>query len=267
MLASEPGRSARTVVMLSSSSVYPESTARAFELAAELGYDGVEIMVTGDRQTQSESQLRYLGDRHGLPVLAVHSPCLLVSTPVWSSDPLVKLSRSVQMAEAVGAAVVVVHPPFVWQRAAAAAFPEAVQLLQESTAVRIAVENEYPQRRAGREFSLYRPHWDPTMAPYPWYTLDLSHTAASGSDAIAMARRMGNRLTHLHLADGALLGADQHLPPGEGDQPCRDVLRLVRGIPAATVCVEITTMLRTVPDRRAALERSLCLAREVLDGP
>ncbi len=37
---------------LSSSSVYPESTAVAFELAADLGYDGVEVMVGTDAMSQ-----------------------------------------------------------------------------------------------------------------------------------------------------------------------------------------------------------------------
>ncbi len=35
-------------VVLSTASVFPERTADAFELAARLGYDGVEVMVTAD---------------------------------------------------------------------------------------------------------------------------------------------------------------------------------------------------------------------------
>ena len=35
-------------VALSTASVYPESTANAFEMAARLGYDGVEVMVSPD---------------------------------------------------------------------------------------------------------------------------------------------------------------------------------------------------------------------------
>ena len=39
-------------VALSTASVYPESTATAFELAARLGYDGVEVMVWTDPVSQ-----------------------------------------------------------------------------------------------------------------------------------------------------------------------------------------------------------------------
>ena len=42
----------RAKVGLSTASVYPESTAAAFEIAARLGYDGVEIMVWTDPVSQ-----------------------------------------------------------------------------------------------------------------------------------------------------------------------------------------------------------------------
>ena len=38
---------------LSTSSVYPETTAAAFEPAASLGYDGVEVMVGTDSTSQA----------------------------------------------------------------------------------------------------------------------------------------------------------------------------------------------------------------------
>ena len=42
----------RTDVLLSSSSVFPEPTAAAFEMAATVGYDGVEVMVWTDAVSQ-----------------------------------------------------------------------------------------------------------------------------------------------------------------------------------------------------------------------
>jgi sugar phosphate isomerase/epimerase len=43
---------------LSTSSVYPEGCAAAFELAARLGYDGVEIMVWTDPLTREAGALK-----------------------------------------------------------------------------------------------------------------------------------------------------------------------------------------------------------------
>ena len=51
---------------LSSSSVYPESTAVAFELAADLGYDGVEVMVGTDAMSQDLADLERPG--RSLPI-------------------------------------------------------------------------------------------------------------------------------------------------------------------------------------------------------
>lgn len=45
-------------VALSTASVYPESTATAFEIAARLGYDGVEVMVWTDPVSQDIEALQ-----------------------------------------------------------------------------------------------------------------------------------------------------------------------------------------------------------------
>ncbi len=73
-------------VALSTSSVYPERAPDAFETAARLGYDGVEVMVTMDPISQDLDILRRLSDYHGVPVLAVHAPCLMVYQWVWGRE-------------------------------------------------------------------------------------------------------------------------------------------------------------------------------------
>ncbi|MDQ1017308.1 sugar phosphate isomerase/epimerase [Streptomyces afghaniensis] len=98
-------------VALSTASVYPESTATAFEIAARLGYDGVEVMVWTDPVSQDIEALRRLSDYHQIPVLAVHAPCLLITQRVWSTDPWTKLQRARAAAEKLDASTVVVHPP------------------------------------------------------------------------------------------------------------------------------------------------------------
>ena len=90
-------------VALSTSSVYPERTPDAFETAARLGYDGVEVMVTMDPISQDLDILRRLSDYHGVPVLAVHAPCLMVTQWVWGREPWGKLNRAREVAEKLGA--------------------------------------------------------------------------------------------------------------------------------------------------------------------
>ena len=212
------------MIALSTASVYPETTANGFELASRLGYDAVEVMVGIDPISQEVDAVRHLADYHQVPVCAVHAPCLLITQRVWGTEPWGKLEKSAEMAHAVGADVVVVHPPFRWQRDYARTFGEGISAIEERTGVAFAVENMYPWRASKREMQVYVPGWDPSGHDYANTTIDLSHTATSKSDPVAMARRLGDRLRHIHMTDGTGSAKDEHLVPGRGTQPVAELL-------------------------------------------
>lgn len=265
-----PRTTAATAVALSTSSVYPERTPDAFEAAARIGYDGLEVMVYADPVSQDADVLRRLIDYHQVPVLAVHAPSLLLTQRVWGREPWGKLLRAKDLAEQVGARTVVVHPPFRWQREYVRGFEAGITKMAEETDVTFAVENMFPIRAGTAEVTGYAPHWDPTGLDVPDVTLDLSHTAASGSDAVAMANDLGTRLAHVHLADGTGHAngpvPDEHLVPGRGKQP---VAELLRGLTATgyrgIVVVEVKThRAATRQDRIADLAESLAFARSHL---
>ena len=205
-----------TRIGLSTSSVYPESSAHAFGYAASLGYDAVEVMVI-DALSQSISAVKQLSEHHEIPVSAIHAPCLLFTQRVWGTEPWGKLERSAEMAKAVGAEVVVVHPPFRWQKEYARDFVNGIAALEESTGIAFAVENMYPWRASSkRGMEMYMPGWDPSAESYANTTIDLSHAAIARDDPIEMADRLGSRLRHIHLTDGTGSAKDEHLVPGRG---------------------------------------------------
>ena len=258
-------------VGLSTASVWPRPASAGFELAEELGYDGVEVMVWADPVSQTVSQLRRLSRRHHTPVLAVHAPCLLISQRVWSPDPEIRLRRAVTTAVELNARTVVVHPPFRWQRRYAAAFADLVAELEDTSGLRVAVENMFPVRPLGRNrraVSAFHPSTDPTETGFANYTLDLSHTAAAGTDALAMAGRMGAGLTHLHLADGTGAPKDEHLVPGRGAQPCAAVCeQLAANGFAGQVILEVNTrQAGNTGSRQRDLAQALLFARLHLGG-
>lgn len=257
-------------------------TEAAFEYAAKLGYDGVELMVWGEGVSQNIAAVEKLSRRYRVPVLSVHAPCLLISQRVWGANPILKLERSVRAAERLGAHTVVVHPPFRWQRRYAEGFTEQVAALESSGEVLVAVENMFPfradrffgagqskermRRRGGGPgpgFSAFAPSYDPLDGNHAHYTLDLSHTATAGTDAMEMARRMGSGLAHLHLCDGSGLPADEHLMPGRGTQPTVEVCQmLASGDFAGHVVLEVSTSsARSTHEREAMLAESLQFAR------
>jgi sugar phosphate isomerase/epimerase len=256
-------------VALSTASVYPESTATAFEVASRLGYDGVEVMVWTDPVSQDPEALKRLSDYHGVPVLAVHAPCLIITARVWGTDPWQKLVRARRAAESLGASTVVVHPPFRWQRDYAREFLSGIRRMAGETDVRFAVENMFPLRARGRAVTPYAPDWDPTAEEFRHFTLDLSHTAVSQSDAIELAARMGERLAHVHIADGLGTPRDEHLVPGRGTQPCAEMLeQLALAGFSGHVVVEVNTRrAESRFDREADLAEALAFTRLHLAAP
>ena len=114
----------------------------------------------------------------------------------------------------------------------------------------------------------YAPHWDPVDQPYANVTLDLSHTATAGSDALGMVGELGDRLAHLHLADGSGTFKDEHLVPGRGGQPCAEVLETLaeQGF-AGGIVVEVGTRKLDPHTRAGDLAEALAFARLHLASP
>jgi sugar phosphate isomerase/epimerase len=249
-------------VALSTASVYPEGCAAAFDLAERLGYDGVEVMVWTDPVSQEAGALRALAELHGVPVVSIHAPTLLLTQRVWGPDPWAKVDRSLELAGDVGADTVVLHPPFRWQRDYATDFVDGVALREHDSGIALAVENMFPWRARNREMLAYLPHWDPVSQPYDHVTLDLSHTATAGSDAMEMAATLGPRLRHVHLADGSGSNRDEHLVPGRGSQPCAELLEtLAQQSFDGSVVVEVGTRRRSLEERETDLAEALAFAR------
>jgi sugar phosphate isomerase/epimerase len=254
---------------LSTVSVYPESTAHAFAYASTVGYDAIEVMVGIDALSQQTSAIKQLSDHHEMPVCAVHAPCLLFTQRVWGTEPWGKLERSAEMAHAVGAEVVVVHPPFRWQKSYAREFVDGIAALEASTGLAYAVENMYPWRASSRGMEMYLPGWDPSEEPYANTTIDLSHAAIAKSDVVAMAERLGSRLRHIHLTDGTGSPKDEHLVPGRGVMGADTFLQhLVSTGFDGEIVLEINTRKCADRDEREAdLRESLEFAREHLAVP
>lgn len=231
-------------VLLSTTSVYPEASTSAFEVAASLGFDGVELMVGVDDLSTDIGSIEKLAIYHHMPVLSVHAPTLLITQGIWGSDAWGKLRRSGEAVQQLGGDVVVLHPPFRWQREYGAGFVEGVKRLNAEAggAVKFCVENMYPWRTPAGLMQTYLPGWDPTAYDYDHLTLDLSHASTSRRQSMDFLHAWGHRLTHLHFTDGRGSFKDEHLLPGEGDQNAWEVLaEVVRMGYTGHVVLEVST--------------------------
>jgi len=203
-------------VLFSSAAFFARPLSWTFRLAAECGYRGVEVMVTNDPESQDPATIRSLADEFGLTVGAMHAPCLLLTRKVWGTDPIGKIDRSVEAAADASIPVVVVHPPYRWQRAFRRWLVEDLPGLEERTGIAVAVENMFPVRVAGRDVTFHSNQDLQELEGLPHLVLDTSHAAVAKHDPIDVRKLFGERLRHVHLSDNAGKGWDSHLPPGEG---------------------------------------------------
>jgi len=255
---------------LSTSCVYPFGVDETFHLARQIGYDGVEIMVTNDPDTYTASTLRRLSREYRMPILSVHSPVYARTQLMWGLDPRRKVERSAELAIAVGAPTVVVHPPYRWQGRYARDFELEVARVTEDFGVVISVENMFPLEVAGFDIARFTPSHDPVKLLCDALTLDFSHAAMAGRDALELTHAMGTRLHHIHLTDGTTSNAqgrmkDEHLVPGRGTQPVAEVLRYLASAGwNGSVVAEVAT---AGHDRLEMLIETLHFAREHTAAP
>ncbi|WP_225734834.1 sugar phosphate isomerase/epimerase family protein [Pseudoclavibacter endophyticus] len=256
---------------MSTSCTFPKPVASAFRIAREVGFDGIEIMVATEQASRSADLLKAQIDKHQLPVLSIHAPVLFYTQFVWGTDPEQKLVRTAQLARDVGASTVVVHPPFRWQRGYAERFLDIVRRIQGETGIEMAVENMFPWKVSGRALRAYLPGTNPVEMDCDALTIDFSHAALSGDDALQMAIDAGDRLRHVHLCDGQAPAAnekvfDEHLLPGEGGQPVAETLQYLADINwQGHVVAEVKTgTAKYEAQRIEKLRRTLAFAREHL---
>lgn len=223
-------------------------------------------MVGIDAVSADVEALVDLAAYHEMPVSAVHAPTLLLTQRVWGTDPWEKLERAGVAATTLGAQVVVVHPPFRWQRTYAAAFTEGIRRLERSTGLIYAVENMYPWRGpGGGEVRAYAPSWNCALLDCDHLTLDLSHAAIARQSALDLVHDWGERLRHVHLTDGTDGPTDQHLLPGLGDQnPAAVLASLIHTGYRGQVVVEVSTRGMNRTERAEALTQTLAFARDNL---
>jgi sugar phosphate isomerase/epimerase len=197
-----------------------------FRHVAEAGYDGIEIMVTHDPGTQEAHLLKQASREFGVGVSVIHAPFLLITRRVWGTDPIGKIYRAVQVAEAVEAPLVVIHPPYRWQVRFRRWIEKNLAEFSARTGVTVAVENMFPvggERgvtfHAGQEIE--------DLDNYPYLVLDTSHAAVAGLDILELYKRYRDKIVHIHLSNNAGKGWDSHLPVYDGVLPLDEFLETI----------------------------------------
>ncbi|MCK6624736.1 MAG: sugar phosphate isomerase/epimerase [Anaerolineae bacterium] len=211
-------------IILSTGSLFNFDLDTAMALAAETGFDGVELMVDWRRETHHVPHLEKLMARHNLPILAVHNP-FASFPPGWKHDPVGLIQHSVRLAESLGAQTVVVHPPARWVRLQSVVLApqrhwklsipipvagpgalgrwlqQELPHFQAQTAVKIAVEN-MPRRWLG-PWQLEPFHFNNArqLNQFQHLTLDTTHVGTWRADLLEFYRQIKPQVAHIHLSN------------------------------------------------------------------
>lgn len=206
--------------LFSTGSLHTYGIERCFAIAAQAGFDGIELMVDQRWDTRQPGYLQHLVQRYGLPVVAVHSP--FGAVPGWPYGQPAQITSSVALAEAVGATTVIHHLPLRIGYATVAAGAQRFfvpvpgwnmeesyrrwllgeyRQLQRRTAVRLCIEN-MPARSVGqRRLNLH--HWNTVeeMQQFDAITLDTTHLGTWSMDPAAVYTVWQRRVGHIHLSN------------------------------------------------------------------
>lgn len=203
-------------------------------VAAEFGFDFVELMMDGDAhrtalEAESEAVAASVAERD--IDLLVHFPYpILIGSPHnhQRAGAVEELKHCIQVAVDVGAEKGVVHPDsYGWSRVwedkeKASLVAESVRELHDFAreyGFEICVENLFGDASLSlNEFDILIENTDASM------TFDTGHAAIVGLDEPEMATFLANnrdRVSHVHLndtrhQDAGYVGADEHLPLGYG---------------------------------------------------
>jgi sugar phosphate isomerase/epimerase len=274
------------LIALSTGSLYTYGLTRIFALAAEAGFDGIEIMVEAPQDTRDAAYLQCTAAEAGLPIVALHSPFVL-DVPGWPGDQMGRLERTVALAQAIDVPLVVTHLPFrvyalscQWhgtrpRRVFVPVFwprrepyyrllrsSERLAEMEAESGVVIAVENMPARHFLGLPLPLYWLNTLEQLGRFPHLTLDTTHIGTWHLSLIDAWRVLGKQVAHVHLSNYD--GREHRLPP-DGELPLGAFLeRLGQDGYGGAVTVECGPDAFQAEDPaacRANLERTLSFCR------
>jgi sugar phosphate isomerase/epimerase len=220
-----PGTNKHPKLLCATGPFYMLPVGQVFEVLSRAGFTAAEVMCTTEKETQDPHALRALSEDFGVAVGAIHAPFLLLTRNVFTTDPLEKIKRSVEVAQGVGSPQVIVHPAYRWQVQYSRWLEREIGEYNRSEEVTVAVENMFPVWVRGRGLNFHKSMGIEDMKKFPAITLDTSHLAVTGIDIIKAFDELADRITHIHLSNNLGNGRDTHSLLTQGVLPVGAMLK------------------------------------------
>jgi sugar phosphate isomerase/epimerase len=225
-------------IILSTGCLYKYPLYQIFQIARMAGFDGVELLISGNNCNLGASYYERLSDEHSIPILSLHSPFVICDGWGGFWD---RISRALDIAMELSIPLVNFHPPtgFFPRHRLNNELSEHIQLykkLLEDSGIALTIEN-LPTVRAFRRISvvnrlfpliinnMYR------IAEFAadndiHVTFDTTHVGTTGVNLLRAYTVFRDRIANIHLSDHD--GRSQHLLPGRGHLPLKELLSQVK---------------------------------------
>ena len=257
------------LLSLSSACLYHVPLGATFRLAAEAGFDGIELVIGPMTWLcKPRVMLRY-ARMYGIEITSVHQ-ALVRHIPFGQG--LGRYVDAADLATELGAPRIVLHPPwaFTWDDPGAQAWLRTFDICRqrlEHSDTRLTIENPgfYSGRDSGHLFGDLQHLLDFARSHDVYITFDTCHAGTAGVDLVGAFRVVRERLINVHLSDlRPIKGHNQlvravaayHQIPGEGDLPLRVFVSLLsaEGF-EGPVCIEANPCALHAWSLRRARER------------
>jgi sugar phosphate isomerase/epimerase len=190
---------------LSTGSLYTYGLDRVFALAAEAGFDGIEVLVDPRFDTRQPIYLRRLMDRYGLPILSIHAPFRLRRLAAWPKAQPGSVAATAEIARAVGADVIIAHLPYWRERAYFRWLRSDLRAWQQAHPNPVVAVENMPLKWIRwwpiAPLELWRMNGLEEWGAFPHLTLDTTHLGTKGLDPLTVYEQVRDRVVHVHLSN------------------------------------------------------------------
>ncbi len=177
--------------ILASGTLYKYGLNRIFEIAKELGFDGVEIFINDIYDTYDSEYIGKLIESYNLPVVALRGG-KKISQPG-------QVKKLIELAEELNIPNVILRVPYFTDFKFTTWFKNHLPKLQDKTKVKIAVENVpsgngfiLPEFAMGSLYELKR---------FQYICLDTSHLVSRKTDLMRAYQSVKKQLAFIHLSN------------------------------------------------------------------
>ncbi len=190
---------------LSAGSLYTYGLDRVFALAAEAGFDGIEVLVDHRFDTRQPVYLRRLMERHGLPILSVHAPFRPWRLAAWPRTHPESIATTAELARAVGAETIIVHLPRWGERAYARWLRNDLTAWQRANPSPVVTVENMPVQWVRwwpiGPLEMWRMNQLEKWGAFPHLNLDTTHLGTKGLDPLMVYEQLRDRVAHVHLSN------------------------------------------------------------------